>query len=152
MQSKTLWLSFIGVLLVCILGACFVVAFLPRLFGVAYILKVETPQTLKTPFGGYILFTPSLNGTQTDVNALPCQEFFAQLVGDEGGHILSGDFSCTPPSSSYIKGVKTPYGISFKIKDTYLPYPKIQEVRKSQKLMAKVWIYEGVGSVEEIIF
>ena len=149
MRSKTTCLLLCVFLLFCVLGYALISAFVPCFLGKTYTLKIENPHIKKLPFGYYLSIPPT---EHPNANDLLCKEVFAQLSKESGGYVLSERISCTPPSTPYIKGIKTPYGISFQIKDTYIPPQKAQKIKNPAKLMAKMCVYKGEAYIEEIIF
>lgn len=152
MQSKAIQSLLMVFLFFCVVGFSIFFALIPQLFGNLYTIKIGDYKVVELPFGNYISLIPQTTGEGKDPNTLACEEVFATLIWDGEGHILDGNLSCTPPKNSiYLKGEKTPYGISLKIKDTYIPSQKIEEIKEAPTLMANVWVYRGVGSVEEII-
>lgn len=152
MQSKSIQSLFMTILFFCVVGLALFIALIPRFFGNLYTIKMGDYKMIELPFGSFISLIPQTTGEGKDPNTLPCEEVFAPLIWGGEGHILDENFSCTPPKNSpYLKGIKTPYGISLKIKDTYFPSYKIEELKEAPTLMANVWIHDGVGSVEEII-
>lgn len=131
-------------------------ALIPRFFGKPYLLKIENPKSIDLPFGNYLYLSPTTSEMTTNPNQIPCKNLFSSLIQSGNGYILNGHISCTPPQDApYLKGEKTPYGISFRLGGFSIPKnlsEELKEIEQKSNLMARLYLYDGRVSFGEIIY
>lgn len=155
LKNKTTQVLLIAFIFFSIIGASFVSALIPRIFGKPYIIQIQGYDPRDLFLGNYVAITPVIKESK-NINNLPCNIVFTPLSLQGDSYIIDGDFSCKPPKNSpYIQAKKLEYGLSFGFENYYVSAneaQKIEKILQKQNLKAKIWIYKGKARMEEIIF
>lgn len=154
MQNKRIFLIFC--VFICVIAGALFWSLMPWIFGETYTLNLSSFKVAKTPFGRYVLATPSIADPMQDPNQIPCKVVYAGLVSSGDSHILSGDFSCTPPNDSpYLKGNKSHYGIDFDLGNLWISSQEerwLLDTQEESNLMAEVCIHKGRANFIALVY
>lgn len=141
---------------ICVIVGVLFWSLMPRMFGESYTLNLSSFSVAKTPFGSYVLATPSIADPMQDPNQIPCKNLYTRLVSSGDSYALSGDFSCTPPSDfPYLKGSKNPYSVSFDLGNMWVSSQEerwLLDVQEENKLMAEIYLYGGRSNLKTLLY
>lgn len=157
MQTKTRNLLIVIALFFCGVGCFIFWALIPRIFGKIYTIKVANVSVINLPFGNYISVTPKIGfGEKKDPNSLPCETIYAPLTREGDAYVLSNSFFCAPQSGTpYLKGNKTPYGISFLLGNFYTTPEESENIQENQQdhiFLAEIYLYQGRANLNGLIY